>query len=154
MRLTFGKQWFIADKHLTEVWDESRARMAYTNRHLHTAVVGAPERPLAFIEFNGDYVGVGFLDRLLREYLSYSFQEVEPGRLFLTMATHREFDGDSDRVQKGTTYIFNPDGDVTVISEEFPNGGKSRHKITADVSGNWESYPEFGKYDSLLREDR
>ena len=97
-RITFGKSWFRAKKGLTETWDEPKARIAHEQRQPYVAVVENDEGILCFIEANYDYIGVGFFDNASREFLSYQFQEVEPGRLFLTMATHREFDGEADRV--------------------------------------------------------
>lgn len=154
MDIHYSDGWFRAKKRPGELWTPARAKAAFDRRELHAAIIGPLTSPRAFIEFNKDYVGVGFLDKNLREYLDYSFQEVEPGRLFLTMATHREFQGDSDQVKKGTTYIFKEYGNVTVINEEFPDGAKTRKDAPADVSGNWQNYPSFGEYDSLLRTER
>jgi hypothetical protein len=154
MEIHYTDGWFRAKKRPGELLADKDAKALYDRRGLHAAVIGPLDKPRAFIELNNDYVGVSFLDERLREYLSYAFQEIEAGKLFLTRATHRYFDGDTDRVRKGTTYIFKPSGNVTVINEEFPNGGKTQHETTADVAGNWESYPAFGAYDSLVREER
>ena len=154
MEIHYAKGWFRADKVVTDPWTPKKAKKAYDRRTLHTVIAGPMEKPTAFIEFNMDYVGIGFLDGHLREYLSYQFVEVESGRLFLTMATYREYEGDSDRVRKGTTYYFKQGGKVVVVTDEFPGGGITRHETTAPVSGNWENYPAFGEYDSLLRIDR
>jgi len=154
MDIHYSDGWFRAKKRPGELWTPEQARDAYSHRKLYAVVAGPLTRPHAFIEFNKDYVGVGFLDKFLRGYLSYSFEEVEPGRLFLTMATHREFDGDYDQVKKGTTYVFKQNGNVVTLTEEFPNGDKTRGETSADVSGNWENYPAFGEYDSLLRTER
>ena len=110
--------------------------------------------PKAFIEFKRGYVGVEFLDASLRCYLSYTFQEVKPNRLFLTRATHREFDGASDRVKSGTTLYFKQDGGVTIITEDCDSQTHTREETRSDVSGNWEPYPEFGNYDSIVRVER
>lgn len=154
MEIHYAKSWFRADKVVTDPWAVKKAKVAYDRRKLHTVIAGPMEKPRAFIEFNMGYVGVGFLDQLLREYLSYSFEEVQPRRLFLTMATYREFCGESDQVKKGTTYFFKQNGDVVVVDEEFPNGAKKRHETKSDVSDNWEDYPAFGNYESLLRIER
>ena len=154
MDIHYSDGWFRAKKRPGELWTPDQAKAAYDQRKLFAAIVGPLEKPSAFLEFNKDYIGVEFLDKLLREYLSYSFQELRPGRLFLSMATHREFDGDSDKVKKGTTYIFKQNGNVTIRNAEFPGDGYTKHETTADVSGNWENYPAFGEYDSLLRTDR
>src|SRR5687767_4199751 len=108
--ISYCSKWSRFQKRPIQIWDVKRAEFAYAHRSLHVVLIGDPQKPEVFIEFNHDYVGVGFLDDNLREYLTYQFREVEPGRLFLTMATHREFDGSSDRVQSGKSYVFEQNG--------------------------------------------
>lgn len=110
MTIVYGYRWFRAKKRLTETWDENRARAAHEKRELYVALIGQSATTSHFVEIVDDYVGVGFLDSFLREYKSYQFQELEQGRLFLTMATVREFEGDSDKVVSGITCYFKPDG--------------------------------------------
>jgi hypothetical protein len=152
--VSFGKGWFRAKKRLTESWDESKARFAHEQRQPYVAVVGNAESIRCFVEANNDYIGVGISDNAKREFLSYQFQEIQPGRLFLTMATHCEFDGETDGVKSSTTYYFKPNGCVTVESEDFATGHLTTKKIQTDVSGNWEAYPVFGDYESIVRIDR
>jgi hypothetical protein len=152
--ITYGYKWFRAKKRLTETWDEDRAKKCHENRQLYVALLGQGSSPTHFVEVNNNYIGVGFLDSSLREYLSYTFDEVQPGRVFLNEATHREFENGSDKVKKGTTYIFKQDGSVTIISEDFPTNIRSVKETQADISGNWDSYPQFGEYQSLVRENR
>jgi hypothetical protein len=162
MKLTFCNGWFRAKKRPGELWTEKQAKDAFDNRRLHTVVISHDDKPAAFIEFNGDYVGVGFLDHAIREYLSYTFNEVSPGKLFLTQATHREYEGETDRVKSGTSYYFKQDGAVAVKREDFtwtegqssPVGVVSTKDSQVDVSGHWETYPKFGEYDALLRVER
>lgn len=153
-RTTFGKSWFRAKKRVTELWDEHKARTAHEQRKPYVAVLENSGGIHCFIEANNDYIGAGFLDSTLREFLSYQFQEVEPGRLFLTMATHREFDGETDQVKFGTTYHFKPNGSVTIETEDFVTTNLATKEMEVEVNGNWETYPNFGDYRSLTRIDR
>jgi hypothetical protein len=154
MKITYGYKWFRPKRRLTETWDESRARKSHEKRQLYVAVVGEASSPTCFVEINNKYVGVGFLDALVREYLCYTFDEVEPGRLFLSEATHREFDGDSDKVSRGETYIFKQDGSVRVEKENFLENSHSVAESKMDVTGNWDAYPSFGRYESIIRKSR
>ncbi len=155
MRLRFGKSWFRARKRFTEEWESAKALEAHMNRQAYVAKVeGDGEGLCCFVEFNNDYVGIGFLDEELREFLSYQFQELEQDRLFLTMATHREFEGTSDTVRKGTSYYFKPNGQVTIESEDFEASRVTTRTTEADVSHNWDNYPKFGEYESILRTER
>jgi hypothetical protein len=108
----YCKSWFRAKKRPTEIWTEDKAKTAHISKKLYTVLVDSIDRPSCFLEINDKFVGVGFLDIKVREYMYYAFKEIEPGRLFLSMATYREFEGDSDTVLNGTTYIFDPSGQV------------------------------------------
>ncbi|WP_204267494.1 hypothetical protein, partial [Escherichia coli] len=66
-----------------------------------------------------DMIGVDFLDEYLRERLTYQFQQVAPGNLFLSMAVHRSFAEKSDSIAEGTSYLFNEDGRLTITRETF-----------------------------------
>lgn len=150
----YGKSWFLAKRRFTETWDDSKARAAHVSRKPYTAAISDQHSVVAIIDVNNDYLGVDFLDELGRDFLSYQFQELEPGRLFLTMATHREFAEKTDAVKSGTTYYFKPDGRVTIEKEDFTIPQLSESEKQVDVTGNWEAYPTFGDYGSITRVDR
>lgn len=157
----YCKSWFSAKKRPTQVWDEARARQAHKDRKLYTVLIGDLERPAHVVDITKNFVGVDFLDDHLREILSYHFKEYEPGKLFLSMAIYREFDGESDRVTGGTSYIFNRSGGVTIRRETFvPHHLKATEHLVeesegeVDVAGNFDRYPEFGVYDSLCAAER
>jgi hypothetical protein len=154
MKLFYCKSWFRAKKCPTEVWSEAQAKAAHEGGKTYTVLVGSIEQPYCFVEVTEKAVGVGFLDEHLRESLSYAFQEVEPGRLFLTMATYREFEGDMDRVTSGTSYIFGQDG-VVVTRREFFNPHKlEKATSNSDVAANYSPKPKFGHYGDLIRVER
>jgi hypothetical protein len=153
-KVYFCKSWFRAKKRPTEVWSEKQARDAHKAGQLYTVLVDSIEQPYCFLEVTEKAVGVGFLDIFLRESLSYSFQEVEPGRLFLTMATYREFEGDTDKVVSGTSYIFKQDSVVTMRREFFDPHKLETTTSSADVAANYSPKPEFGRYEDLIRVER
>ena len=150
----FCKSWFRAKKKPTEVWSEERARSAHANKQTYTVLVDSVERPYCFMDISDNVVGVGFLDEQLRESLTYAFQAVPSGKLFLTMATHREFDGNSDRVVSGETYFFDMDGTVRIRKESFNPHRLETKETKADVQANFSLFPEFGHYEDLMRVER
>lgn len=150
----FCKSWFRAKKRPTELWSEEQAKSAHVNKQTYTVLVDAVDRPYCFLDIADGVVGVGFLDDFLRESLTYAFQEVEPGKLFLTMATHREFDGSTDKLESGVTYLFERDGSVEIRRELFNPHRLDTTISRINVSSNYTSKPEFGHYDNLLRVER
>lgn len=151
--LFYAKSWFRAKKRATELWSAGQARAAHRAGATYTVLVDSPDRPSAFIDVTPTFVGVSFLDDRLREGLTYQFQLVEPGSLFLSMATHREFDGESDRVRSGTSYMFGRDGTVRIRREHLAPHRLETATSTTDVSGNHTAAPEFGNYDGPLAVD-
>jgi len=150
----YCRKWFRAKKQPIEVWDEKQARVAHENGKPYTVLVESVDKPAATIVMTDDYAGVGFLDTRLREYMVYQFQLVTSGKLFLSMAIHREFFGETDEVKLGTSYIFKEDGSVIIREEHFNPKSMTRNTSTADVSSHYESFPTFGDYESLLIKDR
>jgi hypothetical protein len=152
MSITYCDGWFRAQKRAVEFLTEDQARTAYNARTLYAALVGDPIRPRCFVECNMDYIGVEFLDDCLRSHVCYQFVEKEPGRLFMTMAVYRQFDGDGENVRLATIYYYREDGDVTV--HRVSDGETAEAIVKLDVTANWEPVPEFGCYESIARLDR
>ena len=70
------------------------------------------------------------------------------------MATYREFEGETDKVVNGTSYMFAQDG-ATQIRREFFNPHRlETANSSSDVSMNYDVMPEFGEYDRLIRVER
>lgn len=150
----FCKSWFRAKKKPTEVWSEAQARAAHAKKQPYTVLVDSADKPYCFLDVADKVVGVGFLDDHLRETLTYAFQEVASGKLFLSMAVHREFDGDTDNVLSGTSYLFEPSGQLQIRREFFNPHRLEISSSVSDVSSNYSFLPEFGEYDDLIRVER
>lgn len=151
----FCKSWFAAKRMPTEVWAESQAREAHQRGDPYTVLVDSIERPFCVIDVTDKFVGVDFLDNQLREALTYHFQEVASGKLFLTMAVHREYDGTTDNVINGTSYAFAEDGSVQIRREAFvPENKLETAKSQTDVSSNYVPAPQFGEYGEFIRMER
>jgi hypothetical protein len=152
--LYFCKSWFRAKMRPTEIWSEVDARLAHEKGLPYTVLVASAEAPFCFLEVTRKAFCVGFLDESLRESLTYDFQEVEPGKLFLSMATHWEFESGSDQVINGASYIFSADGTVQVKREFFNPHRVEVANSKIDVRTNFSATPKFGEFDDLIRVDR
>lgn len=84
----------------------------------------------------------------------YTFEEREPGRLFLSEAVYREFDQSSGSVARGTVYRFSPRGHASVERTERPFNRAAISEREVDVSKNWEPRPAFGDWASITRQER
>lgn len=154
MKLTYGKSWFRAKRQITQVWEIERARSAHENRLPYAVICQKEEMLLFFAEFNDQYIGVGFYDENKREYTTYQFQEKKTGKLFLSMAVHREYKERSQQVAIGTTYYFKEIGHVLIEKSDFVNATITKTESILNVEPNWEPYPDFGRYAGVSQLER
>jgi hypothetical protein len=150
----YSRSWFRAKKKPTELWPAEKAEAAHLNKQPYTALIGSAAEPFCFLDIADKIIGVGFLDNRLRESLTYAFKEVEDGKLFLSMAVHREFEGESDKVASGVTYTFDQTGTVQIRREFFNPHRVETSSSSVDPAPNFAVKPEFGEYDDLIRVER
>jgi hypothetical protein len=150
----FCRQWATFYKEALDIYTEEEARAADAVGAMYSVLVDSPTHPTCVIENvkETNFIGVIFLDEKLREHLQYYFVRQEDGRLFLTEAKHRDFNGDTDEITGGTDYLFNPEGEVRVT--EYENGTTRSGSKKLDVSKNYSPDPKFGEYDEIIRIDR
>lgn len=158
----YCKEWSVGYKELIDLYDEKKAFEKHEAGDPYTVLIGSDSSPSCFIHVtkNAGWVSVSFLDKELKEYLLYSFKIINDNALFLSMAVYREFaenEGEGAgilNVSRGTTYIFNEDGNTVVREEQFNPHLLEESQTVADVSGNYDLFPEFGRYDSLIKIER
>lgn len=152
--VTYWEGWHRYSKEPVGQLDKEQARRLDANGKPYTIVLGDPIDPQSFIEVNHNCYGVSFLDEQNREYLMYTFEEVETDRLFLMEIIHREFEGVTDNILRGVVYRFSTDGKVSIERSEAPFRRATITEDQVDVSKNWETKPIFGKYSALIRVER
>ena len=152
----YCKSWFRMKKFAIEPMDEALALSRHLSGESYTALIGSASAPSCFVEFSigKGMVGVGFLDKKCREYLTYQFQVIDADNLFLTMATHREFEGEGDEVVGGECYIFNKEGDLVIRRERFNPHELEEARSSFEPSRNYEKFPKFGCYSDVAKAER
>ncbi|MEH4263482.1 hypothetical protein ACU63M_19665 [Klebsiella aerogenes] len=162
LNIFYCKSWFSVKKKPIDLWGEKKAREIFESGEPCTVLIGSDTNPSHVINFTkkAGWVSVGFLDGELREYLLYSFKLLDNGQLFLSMAVHREFApkiGEGAgfmNVSNGTTYLFNEDGNTIIREEQFNPHILEESTTKVNVSGNYETFPVFGDYQSIIRKER
>ena len=154
--IIYCKSWFWAKKRPTVLWTEKQAKQAHEKGLTYTVVVKSGVRLFAVIDVakSTNFVGVVFLDDLLRSYLSYDFKLVETELLFLSMVTHCDFEGDKNQVKFGSSYIFHSDGRLIIRNQSFFPASIEEVNSSVDITNNYETYPNFGEYEHLFKIER
>jgi hypothetical protein len=110
------------------------------------------------IVHENEFVGVSFLDDAGREYLTYHFTEIEPKKkLFLHEVWYNEYsDDETEDMDYYLHFVFDREGNAAYrkydeIAKKTTDYESSR---PFDISDLYEDYPEFGKYENLIRLER
>jgi hypothetical protein len=116
-----------------------------------------PEFHLQIVHEN-KHVGVLFLDDAGREYLTYHFEEISPKKkLFLGEIWYREFSNDETKdMDFRIHFVFDREGNVNYRKYDDIEKKTVDYESNQpfDVTDLYEDYPEFGKYESLIRLER
>jgi len=154
MNVMYCEKWIRTMKRPLNVLDSIAALARHKSRQYYSALLGPPGKPTHVIFLSGAWVKVGFLDDERREFLNYDFKETEQGKLFLTSATHREFRVDSAEVSRSKLFRFQFDGRILIEDHDLIGETIVKKRTTFDPSMNWETYPQFGDYVALCKQER
>ncbi len=133
----FCKHWSRSDKSPYEVWTPEQARKAHEDRSPYTAVIPGDVYPKCFIDIANGFFIVYFLDKLAREHLVYQFKEVEPGKLFLNSAIHRDYIDDTLEILEASIYHFRQDGLINISKNYFSTNNVETSNTKGEVSSNY-----------------
>lgn len=153
-QIEYCRKWFAAKQRPLDVMTSEGALKLHESGEAYTAVIRDLEgNPRNLVDFaNGIYL-VSFLDDLKRIYLTYQFDVVNNEKLFLTFATHHEYDETGKEVEK-SVYAFKPDGSLYIEKRDYLTSEVATANNNTDVSGNWESLPVFGDYSNITKANR
>ncbi len=152
--ITYCKRWNEVLKVPAEILPADNAGHLHREQKPYCAVADN-EDGLAIVEmcFFKIYCHILFLDEKKRVANRYSFVEVTDGRLFLKEAAVHYYSDASDRPSHGEIFLFKEDG--TIFHDTGKAGGPiTRKEGRTDVSRNYASIPEFGRYESVLVRER
>jgi hypothetical protein len=138
---------------------------AYQNRLLFDfTVYDRFDHPWASVLLNDGNAIVHYLDEYQRPYMVYTFGgEYRKGYLFLESLHYFEYEGEEfkerDESIADTEYRFQPNGQLVIYKEYTKEDGHRYESEQAaahpvNVSSNWEPYPPFNQYVSLVRMKR
>lgn len=154
MSQVYCEKWFKAEKRPIGLLTVEAARRLHNDRKSYAVVLSSGASIGPVISVAPPWVSVAYLDDQLREYLSYDFKEVEPHKLFLKMATHREYREGSDDILRVRRCAFDVSGAVTVEQKDLQSGEVSELESIDSLEENWEKFPPFGDYEGISREER
>ena len=154
MEIRYCKRWSLFYKEAHKYISEDEACKRHAERKSYTAIIVENDVEKYIINVAGAWVSVYFLDKYKRNYLYYSFKEVEKNKLFLNESSYWEYDGESEKVLSTMHFTFLQDGNTIMSEKNEITGEVVQKEGNFSVEGNWDVYPAFARYNSLCREQR
>ncbi|MGW1006445.1 hypothetical protein [Streptomyces sp. NPDC002520] len=161
MNWTYCEQWNNLTEAPMNPLTPEQAQARHASGQLYTAVAFPDDHPVATlrveVRLETGYTSVIFMDEQGRDSLDYTFTLVN-GSLFLETATSYGYGDSPERggyadAERTESYEFTTDGIMRrTVEVDGEESKESRQGI--DVASNWESVPNFGAYDALIRRDR
>jgi hypothetical protein len=161
----YNKTKFSRKKNKDEQLLLEAAKYAHDNELLYFVTIFESDKPYCYVEINKGFYRVNFFDEYNRIYMAYTFMGEDNlfewrknygNRVLLEDITFWEFKGSTEEIVKISNHIFKPDGSFHMIERDLITNEQidSEAKNKIDITANWEDYPEFGKYESLIRKER
>ena len=154
MKIRYCEKWSLFYKEMHKDISKEDVRKRHFERKSYTAVIIENDAEKYIVNVAGVWVSVYFLDENKRNYLYYSFKEVEKNKLFLIESSYWEYEGGSDKVLSTMHFTFLQDGSTMMSEKNEITGEIVEKEGNFSVQGNWDTYPEFGTYNSICREQR
>lgn len=144
---------------------ELASREAHEKQQVYFAtILNDDDGPYCAIESNEGYFGLEFLQENFASYLDFQYRSYAeyPGKLFLRGIFLFEYDPRKDENIRRIDFSYDLDGSFhKVIYQGEAYDGTYEEIITKhspiseeELQLLWVDYPEFGKYDQLIRLDR
>jgi hypothetical protein len=167
IKYQYCNSWDLFYQKIDYTLTEEETKKRHSDKKQYTVIIGSYIKPDIVIEFipGAETVFVNFLDEQLKPYLNYHFEIVDedPENLFLIRVVYREFAEKEEEgsgiynMSGGEMYQFERNGKCTItVSTYNPDKYKQKeiNNSLEEISSNYEKYPEFGEYESIIRKER
>jgi hypothetical protein len=116
--------------------------------------------PINYLEIvhENEFIGVHFIDKFGRDYLTYHFEEIEPkNKLFLRELWYKVYsNNETNEKNCRFHFVFDTDGNINYRKydeiEKKTIDYESKNKF--NINGLYENYPDFGNYEKIIKLER
>jgi len=155
MRTTYCDGWSILKKSPWKSIDKATALENHNSKVPYTAIIHDDDNNVTHvIEITKEYVLVYFMNKFTSPYLIYDFEVKDNNDIFLTAVSCNDYDEKSNEKLGTIDLSFEENGDIFIAKWDRITGEFVELENKADTKPNWDKFPEFGKYDHLLVEER
>lgn len=153
MKIVYCKKWSLFRKQPHNIITQQEAQARHNKGEAYTAVISNSNTDTIryVVDINSRFITVSFFNKEFENYLVYGFMKTDD-KLFLNTAYYYRFQ-DGKEIEH-IYFNFKENGDMITEKKDYINNIVEESEAKVDVSVNWESIPQFGEYQNLLKEER
>ena len=152
MEIMYCKKWWFPRKRPIEILEEEIAHNNHLQGEEYTAVLSQNGLIKYILEISKNDVFVNFMDSDVRKYLTYAFHRETDDDIFLNVDYYHRYEREKET--ELIIFSFEKSGRMNIEKQNLVNGYLDTKETFTEVACNWDKFPEFGNYSSLIVEER
>ena len=154
MELVYCDKWSITGKKPWNIIDSKKAQECHNNKISYSVLIKERGRITHVIEVGNKFIAVDFMTDFLKPYLCYIFDVKDNNKLFLKSAYFTEHDNKTKESLIKIFFRFTENGYTVMERINIQTGESEERESQGEVDSNWDIFPDFGKYERILKKDR
>lgn len=151
MNITYSLYWNLDKKAPISIISEVEAKKRHHKNQPYVAII-SEDNHLYVVEIYKKGINVRFLDNNKNDFLLYVFRSRDRQSIFLENAIYYEYKDNIELTQ--TIYNFYESGYILITQIDKIQKTLEQKELNYDASTNWDNFPEFGMYDSVIKIER
>ena len=152
MNILYCKKWWFARKTPIDILDEIEAQYNHNNGLQYCVVISEGGINQYILEISQNDIFVNFINDSQHRYLTYAFHRERNDDIFLNATYYHNYE---EGIEKELIIFgFKTNGELLMEKRNLISGDVEEKESKVDVSGNWDKYPIFGSYTSLIKLNR
>lgn len=152
MEILYCKKWWFARKRPIDILDEKTAYNNHIFGKEYSVVMSQSGIICCILDISLNDIFVNFMNVEGEKYLTYAFHREKEDDIFLNAVYYHNYENNKETEM--VIFGFNINGELCMEKRDLICGDVEERESIVDVSCNWDKYPKFGDYSSLIVQER
>lgn len=152
MEILYCKKWWYARKRPIDTLDEKTAHHNHLCGKDYSVVMSQSGVISCVLDVSQNDVFVNFINKEGEKYLTYAFHREKDDDIFLNAVYYHNYENNKET--EIMIFSFKVNGELYMEKRNLIDEDVEEREANVEVSCNWDKYPKFGDYSSLVVLDR
>lgn len=153
MEMKFCEKWWYPRKRAIKPLTKEQAEKYHLAKKPYSVIFTEGESIEYILDISENDIFVGYMNDNCEKYLTYAFHREKEDDLFLNAVYYHDYDENNIETEI-LIFGFETTGQLFMEKRNLLTGDVEEREAKVDISCNWEKFPKFGEYDSLIKKER